>query len=412
MRIRLIPKKTSSMLFLYWIVLLAWQNLRGASGNRSGGDIVIKTGLLILLILHYYSNYRFISRKVFFVTVVLVICTFIPVINVPNITNFLYYFFPILFFSLTYGYGYNAEINKEELLRFSYFIIIAVAYMVVYALIFCTNQFTTAFSLTSAYGNELRSFLFSNCEYGLYLAFGIMCSILCLEMDTKIGRVKRIVLVFTIFVFLVNLILTFSRTSILSFVAMITVYLFFYSKSKVRYVILLALTVFVIAYFASDTLENFIVQIVFKNNYNSGRSDLVNYGMALYNEGNYIQKFLGQTYSLVRDIIEVDNEVTSVHNAYVQMLITNGWKGCLFLTGVIVNAIIDIHRTSRCHPEYKSLLRLFYGFIIVALIFMLTTTATLFYSTIDSFFLTIMTMVIPKYIRNAINNGNFVKKEG
>ena len=50
---------------------------------------------------------------------------------------------------------------------------------------------------------------------------------------------------------------------------------------------------------------------------------------------------------------------------------------------------------------------IFTGFAFACIVPMLTTTATIFTSQVDSFFLTMFMIVIPKYVRNSIASETF-----
>ena len=405
MTLKLRKSKVWVILYLYWAILLLWQNIRSV-GNHSTVDIIVKFALLFVFIVYYFLNSKYLNRNVILCTLVLLVSVCVPLSSTAlGMRTLLYYFYPIILYFLVFAADTNFKISTDDLLTFCNVVILTVWYIVLYALIFCQDQFQNAFSISIAYGNELSSFLVSNYEYGLYLVFGIFFCVICCELRPHLPKWQLGYYLVTIAVFFVNLILTFSRTSIIAFAAILLIYLLFYKKAKLRKWFLAGIVVFVLLLCFSDTFRSFFLNIVFKGNANAGRSNLVRIGIQMYKDGNIFQKIFGMPYDTFSSMVEDLTEHGSLHNAYIQVLLTNGLVGLLFIVAIIIHELYDNIRCLKKFRQNHELLKLFVGFIIGSGVFMLTTTGIIFESSIDAYFLTMCAIIIPKYVRNAIQSG-------
>ncbi len=398
------------VLCAYWIVLLVWQNIRSTE-NRSGADVLIKMALLLFLVGYYFLKKPFIYRTnsffLFVAVAVLTVVTFFSDASAMSLSKIISYVFPLLFFFVTILHGDDVTVNKKQFLVFLRIIIVAVLYLAIYAMFFAPDQFRSALSASSAYGHELTSFLVSNMEYGMYLAFGILSCILCLELDTSLNTAWKLVYAVIIAVFAVNLILTFSRTSIIATLVILLVFIFTAKKSRFRSLALVALIVGIVVIASVPALREFVLQVVFKENNASGRDVMLEGGLEIFSEQNNFQKMFGMGISTTGEVIFDNFDHRSTHNAYLQMLLSNGIVGAGILISILVWNLISNIRAARKDHAYRYLPAIFAGFVVAAAVYMMTTTCTLFYSNIDAYFLSMMAIIVPKYVRNAIDKGVF-----
>ena len=399
-------EKSHIVLFVYWFALLIWQNVRSV-GNRGAVDTMIKAGLILLLVGYFCFNAQRLQINALFSTLLLAVLSGATLMSASGVTFslFLYYLYPVLFCFVIYTVGWNAQINKNQLISMMHWIIIMVAYIVVYALVFCRDQFSSAFSITNAYGNELSSFLVSSHEYGMYLAYGIMAIFLCMELSESISWWKRVLYVVGIVAFAVNLVLTFSRTSLVAFSVMFAVYMIFCANKITKRILLLAVLAMGLTIVFVPQLREFVVSIVFKDGNDAGRGELTELGFSLFKDASLFQKIFGDTG--FGDKIATASGHGSLHNGYIQMLVSNGLKGVVFLLVLMINSFRGNKAVKNCPNSEKNLCRLFNGFLLASAFFMLTNTSVLFQSSIDSYFLSLFSVIIPKYVRNAINAGTF-----
>lgn len=395
----------SFVLFLYWFILVFWQNIGGYQA-RSFIDVIIKLGLLFYITSFYIFHSKNISKNIFKIFYLLsaLFITFIFETNI-NMNIVISYFFMILFIIISYGLGNDFEINKKQLLFFLNLIICVVLYSCLYAIVFCTDSFTSALSLNNAYGNELSSFFISSHEYGMYLVYAIISCIIGLEFSNR----KKIIIFYivSIFIFLINLILTFSRTSMAALVLFLIVYILFSKNKNLKKLILILCCLSIIIFTLSSTIQNFFFKIILKENNLAGRDVLLELAIEYYKSGTIREKLFGYGIYQSREFFGLETNHGSIHNAYLQVLIYYGIIGLgsmlIFLFSNICFCLKEIKK-----DRFMGAVSL--GMLISGMIMMVTNTAIIFNSPIDSYFLTMYTIIIPKYVRNAINKKRFYIK--
>lgn len=391
-------------IFIYWAVLVVWQNI-GEYTARSSIDTIIKMGLLAWLCFWYIitiPKVRFKVRhlKLFLLFVVTQLISF-QAESSHGLGIIVAYVFPSLFLFLSIVYGYDYKLNVKQYITFLNCVIAVVAYAAIYALIFKTEQFISAFSISSAYGNELTSFFMSNHEYGMYLIGGIIACIVCMEIKKNMSVFERLVYFSCLVLFIPNLVLTYSRTSMLAMAGFIFVYIFMYSKSKMRRIVIITGILVGLSVLVLPDFREFIMKIVLKDNNLAGRDDLYDLAIDYFKEGNVWQKLFGRGIGASRKYFESETTHGSVHNAYLQVLVYYGIAGVVFMVGFLVNRFITAGELMKKN-RFWGMLEI--GLIVVCSLLMMTNTAVLFNSPIDSFFLTAFTIVIPNYLRNHLMN--------
>lgn len=406
-RIQLNPKRSflknvSFMFVLYWGILVLWQNISGTE-TRGTADLLIKIGLLGYFVLFYLRQATAISVKVIPVFL-LAIALFITATQETQfpLSNLIAYVYPILILLMVYGVGNRLEINRGQLLCFCNCVIGIVLYAAIYALIFCWDQFAGAFSVSSAYGNELSSFFVSNFEYGMYLEVAIICCLLCISLTPKMSVAQRFMYVTFIIILAANLILTFSRTTILSLLLVVAAY-GFASGSKGRKWVLFTAAI-IGGLLMVPAISDFVSNVVFKNNNLADRDVLLQQGVLYIQNGTGMEKLFGFGIYEPRLYFSTHFEHPNLHNAYLQVLMYFGYIGCISLVVFMLSQVIANIKLIRKDQKIGAVML---GLSLGAMLIMLTTTALVFSSTIDSFFLTMFFVLMPKYVRNSIYAGNF-----
>lgn len=392
------------MLLIYWAVLVAWQNL-GLASNRSGADTILKVALLGLLTLFFFFNAGKTNMNALWAILFAAYMIFeLFLESGTTLGNVVAYLYPAVLAFLLFVPGNDYQISKKQLLFFLNAVILIVAYMAIYALLFCRDQFASALSISSAYGNELSSFLISNHEYGMYLMFAMTGCIICLELKKNCAWTKKWFYIAAMVLFAPNLILTFSRTSMLAMVCVLLVYLILSKKSRLKTVIVVVLFALVLAFLFSSTLKSFLFDIILKGNNDSGRDNLSRLAIEYFNRGDWFKKLFGHGISSARSFFDAETSHGSVHNSYLQVLLYHGIVGLgimlLFILGQIVASITLIKKN-------RFMGTMLLASLLSAIAMMFTNTSCIFFSAIDSYFLTVMAIIIPKYVRNAIMAGTF-----
>ena len=396
-------RNVSFMFVMYWGILVLWQNI-GGSENRGAFDIVVKIGLLVYFVSFYLRRAKTLNLKIFIVFM-LAISLIITALGEPQFTLgiIVSYVYPILLLSMVYGFGDTFEINQSQLVSFCNCIIAITLYAAVYAVVFCWDQFAGALSVSSAYGSELSSFFISNFEYGMYLVASLISCLLCLTLTPNITKIKKIYYYIAIAIFASNLILTFSRTNILGCALFLLIYGMLGNKKRRTWIIIISVIILLIIV-CIPSIRSFVFNIVFKENNMSGRDVLFAEGFRYYKSGTLIEKFFGHGINETRTHFDYYYNHGSVHNGYLQVLLYYGIVGIVSLIGfMIAQVIASIKRISK--DRYMGVTIL--GLNLVAALVMVTTTAIAFTSSIDSFFLTMFFILVPKYIRNSIDNEHF-----
>lgn len=391
------------MFVVYWAVLVFWQNVGGAE-LRGTWDTLIKIGLLLYFVCYYLKRTRIIGHKVTWI-LLLAVCLLLTAIREVKfpLSNVIAYVYPIVFLLMVYGLGDRFEITRDHLIAFCNCIIVITLYAAIYALIFHWDQFVGVLSQENAYGNELTSFFISNHEYALYLAAAIISCFICLSLPDNLSAAKKRWYTLALIILLPNFLLTYSRTALFGLAAFYLVYLFFAQDRAKKWVVVGLVAIVAILVLFPD-LSSFVYRILLKENALSGRDVLLEKGIEMFQKGSIIQKLFGFGIYGTRDLFETKYEHGSVHNAYLQILLYHGVAGLLFLLAFLVSQV------SACFMFMKKdrfLGTIHLGMILMASLMMLTNTAIVFTSPIDSYFLTMFMFIVPKYVRNAVNKERF-----
>lgn len=393
------------VLLLYWIALVFWQNINpGATG--SSADTLLKTVLILVLFVYYISHAgkfsAFSVGCVFFLAANAALSFFLE--SFFSLRSMLTYFFPVSFAFLSCCVGGKFEITRLKLLRFMRVIIVVVLYMAIYAVLTTPEKFFNALSTQNAYGNELHSFLYSSHEYGMYLMAGIVSCILCYDLDVHRTKKKNVFLLICAAFFLINLILTYSRTSMLATALIIFSYMFLNRKRRVAKLFLSVAVVGLLSIMVFPVFRNYFFEIMLKGNNDAGRGNLAILAVDTFKEGYWYEKLWGQGAMTMRDFFQEETTHASVHNAYLQVLLHFGIIPlCIMISFIVAQLVASIKLTKRNRVFGV----LWLGLTLACCSTMLTNTTVLFSSPIDSYFLTIFTVTIPRYVKNAIYNNNF-----
>lgn len=389
-------KNVSFMLVMYWAILVVWQNI-GGSQARSSIDVIIKIGLLVYFMIFFIKTSRKVYKKIILVMcfAIVLFITFLNEINI-SLNTIIFYIYPILFTTMIYGIGDRYTVNKEQLLKYYNCIIVITLYAAIYAVIFCREQFTGISTVNNAYGNELSSFFVSSHEYGMYLVSASIACLVCLKyVNNKKSSMFYIV---SLSIFLPNLVLTFSRTSIFAMVIFLIIYSMFDKGNLKKYILVFTAIVILIIIINPD-IRVFIYEIVLKGNSLGSREELFEGAVEYYKNGTIMEKLFGFGINRPRQYFSDSFGHGSIHNAYLQVLLYFGASGLiallLFLSSQIASCLKLIRKDR------------FMGSIMLAILFMaigimFTNTSTMFMSSIDSYFLTVFSVVIPKYVKNSI----------
>ena len=399
-------KNVSFMFVVYWGILVLWQNVSNAE-LRGTADLFIKIGLLAYFVIFYLVKGKTVNTKAL-VIVALGVSLMITAGSEGQLplSSFVAYLYPILILLMVYGVGDKLQINRSQLVAFCNCVIGITMYAAVYALIFCWDQFSGALSVEKSYGNELSSFFVSNHEYGMYLVAAIISCIVCLRLCPNLRRLGRNMYIAAIVVCAINLILTFSRTSLLGMCVFLLVYFGLESRKNRKWLVFLVVLIVALLN-VFPALSDFTYKIVLKENQSAGRDELFAYGIQYFENGSVFEKIFGHGVTEIQLHFEKHLSHESVHNAYLQTLLYFGLIGCFAMIFFILSQVVASVRflkTDRFAGAFSLSL------VLSAVAMMFTNTAIIFTSAIDSFFLTAFFILVPKYIRNSVQKESFLKE--
>lgn len=396
-------KNVSHMFVVYWAILVIWQNISRIQA-RTTVDLIIKIGLLIYFSWFYIRKSKKLNAK-FLIVYLLAFSLIFTAFNDESLTfsAIISYVYPIIFLTMVYGLGDSFEISLNHLLSFYDRIILITLYAALYAIIFCWDQFASAFFIHNAYGNELSSFFVSSHEYGLYLVAAIIACMMCLKYKAPMVRGKKFYYIIAIVILSVNLILTYSRTASFSLVIFLVLYIVLGKGKMKRWLIFITILVIAIILYVPELTEYFY-NIVLKRNQLGQREQMYVYAIDYYLEGTLIDKLFGYGVNATKAVFVAEHGHDYVHNAYLQALLNFGIIGFSCLISFIISQILASFKLMK-KDHFMGTINL--GLCLTASAIMFTNTTLVFSSPIDSFFLTIFMFIVPKYVRNAIENDRF-----
>lgn len=386
-------KTVTHIMFIYWILVILWQTFRPV-GNRSIVDIAVKI-ILFSFVCIYAWNHQNARRSgvvqsfliVFILTQLFTI--FLDVLSLSTVITFVFMVAQIVVFLVLLR---NSTIDYKQLLQFGKWLIITALFMSVYNIVFRFNRFSLLFTGGGGYGAECRSFLYSNHEFAVYLSVAILFLINSL-FETKKRRIYKFV---TLIIFVLNLLSTYSRTAILGCFIAVAVLLLINNKYWF-FVYLGAIAIIFLISNNNATVYDFIYNQLFKGENSTNNSIFVDQGrlemysgeLSFFINANLVQKIFGRGY--------VGGVVGGGHNAYLYILNIGGIVMFVLFMFIIVWSIIN---ALKCYRFNKKITSICLSMQLFSLLYMLVQTPILFFSTMDSYFITIIFVIIPLYCLN------------
>ncbi len=382
----------SNAMFLYWIGVIVWQTVRPV-GNRSIIDIGVKLGFFALICLYGWLNRKpersgYVQLALVFFVLTQLVTYFSDPLTLSTVITAIYMIVQIILYLILL---YNASVSHDELRRLGRNMVIAALVMSAYSMIFDFNQFIKLFGDSGAYGSECKSFLYSNHEYAVYLSIALVFIIWEL-LNEKKNRVWLLIITAVLFV---NLMTTYSRTAILGVLAALAVFLFYYNKKYFAAFVVL-FTVFLIIAFNNDTLYDFVFNKIFKESMeqtggivDAGRQDMYVVEWNFFRSASLIQKIFGRGYA--------SGGASGGHDAYLYILNVGGIVMLAFFALVIAWSLRNSYKVYKLNRKVSALC---FGLQIFALVYMVAQTPILFFSSMDSYFITMIAVMIPLYAHN------------
>ena len=381
------------IMFIYWVAIIAWQFVRPVA-NRSLLDTLVKIGVFLIVFLYsimfgkpYTSRRHAIILSLGISTQILTFLFDASGFSLGGFITFAFMMAQILVFIVLLG---DEEIGEKEFVRFAVIMVLLVLFMCVYNIFAYWNRFFSLFAGGRAYGNECKSILYSNHEFAVYISTGM---ILALWLLIKKRLNPILFSVITVF-FSISLMSTYSRSAIFGIIGAIFVLLFFYRKSifalfSIAFAGLLAIIV------AVPFLNSFVFDKLMKDTFDgdsimdASRSEMYSEMWGEYLDSGVFRTFFGHGYSGASNF--------PGHDAYLVILLTGGIVMMIFFALIILWSLYNSCRALRYDKCTGGVLLAFQTF---SLLYMVAQTPILFYSSMDSFFITMITVMIPLYTYN------------
>ncbi len=393
---------TPFAIYTYWMVIILWQTVRPVE-NRSLVDVLVKMGCFVALCIYGYNrknvaNTRGITVCTIIFFIFQILTHSLDSVNASTIVTSVFMFAQILVFLI---FLRNATISDDELDTLGDWSITSSMIMCLYNVLFNTNRFLKLFTASSgAYGSECKSFLYSNHEFAIYISVAIIFIVWKL-INNNYKMLRAIV--FLVFM-IVNLFSTYSRTAMIGCVGAIVVMMFYYNKKHFSVLcgIAIVLTIIILV---NPQVNSFIFDKMLKGSYDSsgsliddGRANMYMEEMEFFKSGDIIQKLFGHGY--------VSGTVSGGHNAYLYILNIGGIVMFAFFLLVVICSFAN---SFKCIRYSRSVGSLCLGLQVFACLYMFAQTPILFFSTMDSYFITMIAVLIPLYCLNS-QKYNYIRR--
>lgn len=381
----------AKVMFDYWILVILWQTFRPVA-NRSLVDSLVKIGLfgMVLVYATRHKNSYHTSNILGLLFIFSISQMFTILLDSMTVGTFITVVFMLVQIIVFLIWLRHEEISQKSLEWFGGRIILVAVIMGGYSMFFRTARFVRALTSAGAYGSEAKSFLYSNHEYALYLATAIIFAI-WMQYKKRISTPK---LLFIIGFLGINIITTFSRTAI--FACIIAAFMLsFFAGGKFFTRFSLAAAVAALIGVSNGTVRNFVLNKILKGSLeksgsivDQGRSMMYEEELYYFRRGTILQKLFGHGYA---------GNSTGGHDAYLFILNTGGIIMFIFFLIVLFRCL---KLTLRIMKRDKMTGALCLGLQALVLLYMGAQTPIIFFSSMDSFFATVLFVMLPLYVSN------------
>ena len=289
------------VLFIYWFALVLWQSI-SSSAILSTPDIIIKFVLIVFLTVCFLrAGLRDLSPGGLFVCFLLALSMAFSAVNdtLSGLRDVISYAFPVLAVFLFFTIGNKNRISMEQYDKYLKLIIGAALYMGLYAVLFRSSQITAALTASGAYGNQLTSFFVSNHEYGMYLVFAASAA---MYLFFKNPQRKALYLLLIAF-FLFNLVLTFSRTSLVAFACFLLMFILFSKSRKLILFTLIGILLVIVLWSVVPSLADFFNGVVFRTDVDAERFSIWEETTRIFNDAGFSEKLFGHGYNITSQLL-------------------------------------------------------------------------------------------------------------
>ena len=250
-------------------------------------------------------------------------------------------FFTIGFLFFIY-YGLRSiEYDNGQIMKFHLSMVVIAFAFSVYNLFINFDQLSYLQSFSARYLIKFSSFFVNVNNFGLLLYVSLMAGtylLMNLYSKEQKSKVKVRILTITLFFIFINLILTFSRTTILSTLVFFIVFAILRRRNIQGLYAVAAIAVFLIGIMQIEVVSDFVNQYIFKTDQGLSNRDRVwAFGFELIKE----RPLFGYGFNHGGALLQEYMGFSGYHNIFIQALISGGVFWLVIFVSFIIFSIIN-----------------------------------------------------------------------
>ena len=293
---------------------------------------------------------------------------------------------------LFYGVFNKYKLTGTYLDKFMQMYIYLMLYASLYNFIVNYGDIRNLLRLAGADQVSFSSFFEDRNTYGKFLHYG------CISAICSYDRTSRKAYLYVIVFLIMNLVLTLSRTSVLSLLIFILIYALASSKSVWRDFFLMVLIAgAIVGFLASDNLiSDFVISFLVRPERGLTHRDFIwAEGWKIFVENDV---FFGSGYSAAKSMIE-NYSGYGFHSGYLMALTSIGLCGFLFMAFFICRSFRNVYFIIRLDRKTGAA---FLGVLLSFLAMAVTESVMIFQSSTISFVSTVMIVMLPQCYLNGL----------
>lgn len=396
-------------LFAFFLLTMLLQ-MFNITNENTPQDAIYKNMILVLFTIlaiiyaaknkiRFKSNY-FIVIFLFFISQLLtgIINKDFSSVSLGTFYTYIYPTLIMVIFILIFGNKSLSELQLKQL--FDYIILFSI-YMCFYNFIFNFNSLSKIFTIASSYDLKLSSFLDNRNSFAGYLLFGAIANIANIYITNNKNKFYYLSLAFII----INMLITMSRTAMLSLIIFLFSLVFLSKDKKKIYHLIIIILFLMFIILISSKLRYFVFNNLIR--YSSGltgRDKLLKIGIDIFLGGNIL---FGNGYVNPTKIVYSIAGNGSFVNTYVTMLVNGGIVMIMFF---IISIIFSYKNIKSIKKDNKKLYIIFMSVIISYLVYAVGENLRIFAKDMNNYLATLYTILLPLYLLNYYNK-NKIEKE-
>ena len=290
----------------------------------------------------------------------------------------------------------NFSLSGKDIIKLCVFYLLIAVYSSIYNLIINFSILGDALSTSNAYEYNLSSFFANRNTFAIFLSFSIAACFIIKDTIMKKNKYKWLINLALILLF-INLILTNSRTSIVSVIIYFLFRLYLINKNRLlSFIIKLTGIIFLIVVIIEiSDMSDYIVDVIIRPNSGVTHRDIVwKIGLDIFTKSNFIFGGGGTGPILYLNSL---TGLRGFHNTYISLLAFGG------LSLIIFNMYLILSSVNKCIKIIKYNNKIGSNFIALIVMYLassVTENNILFYSSALNVAATTFVILLPRYYYN------------